>query len=584
MATLSLQLGHNATVGLLKDNKIVGVLSQEKMDNIKNSSAFPGAAILSLCKFCDVKLSEIDSVVVCGNYIIPKFLSDDPYSFKASGKPSLIGKLAREVKYKIVKSGLKNLFYRYKTSTQKNAHQISDLLRKRLEELSIKVKNIYFVDHHTCHAFSAAYFFQPDGLNRLIFTLDGEGDNLSSTLWLKDAAGDMKRVACTYVDDSIGHIYVGVTKFLGMTPLEHEYKVMGLSAYTKEKYSNEAYDRLFAGKINVVPAGDYFNIAATYDTTSTEQLLKREAYGLRFDNVAGAVQKLTEEVVVEWIEKNVEKTDIRQVAVSGGVFMNVKLNMKLQSSRKIENIQFLPSCGDESNVIGALYYFRKKIEPAKIDALDEMYLGIGFTDEEVASYLQNNAVEAKYTVVKSDDINECIAALLADGKIVARATGRNEWGARSLGNRAILGHPSYMQSFYTVNDQIKARDFWMPFAPSILDTDGDDYLIGYDEARSYPYAMITAYDTSALGVEKIRAGIHQGDHTCRPQIVTVDRNADYHDLISKFKQKTGVGAVLNTSLNIHGYPLAATLEQVLFTFEHSGLEHVAINDYLISKR
>ena len=177
-----------------------------------------------------------------------------------------------------------------------------------------------------------------------------------------------------------------------------------------------------------------------------------------------------------------------------------------------------------------------------------------------------------------------LVELLNDKEIVARVSGRNEWGARSLGNRAILGHPSFMESFYTINDLIKSRDFWMPFAPSILDSDAQNFLVNYNCDTSYPFAMITAYDTSEKGVLELRAAIHQGDHSCRPQVVTFEKNASYYDLLLKFKKKTGIGALLNTSLNIHGSPLAANVEQLFLTFLNSGLKYMAINSYLISKK
>lgn len=582
MITISLQLGHNATVGIMKENKIVGILSQEKVDNVKNSSAFPIEAIKQISNECNIKLEEITDLVISGNYIVPNFLLDTPSSYKIYNE-GVFRKYLRFIKSTIVKSPLKDVYYSARHSiVNKTKDETKATILKKLKDNGINIQNIYNVNHHTCHAYSAAYYFEDTTDKRLIFTLDGEGDNISGTVWLK-SNNEMKRINFFKVDDSIGHIYTGVTKYLGMTPLEHEYKVMGLSAYTKEKYVKAAYDVLFKDKIRVVEKENGYVIECDFDTTTTEQYLKENAYGIRFDNVAGAVQYVTETIVTEWIEKNIKKFDIHDIAVSGGVFMNVKLNKIIQESNLVNSVKFLPSCGDESNVIGALYYYSKNIAKMNTIPLEEMYMGISYSNDDINKYVENNEIKAKYKIEYYEDINQKVAELLSQRNIVARATGKNEWGARSLGNRAILGHPSFMESFYTINDLIKARDFWMPFAPSILDEDAENYLENFVEEKSYPYSMITAYDTSKNGIEKIRAGIHQGDHSCRPQIVTQKRNEQYYDLLKKFKALTGIGGVVNTSLNIHGYPLAANLEQVFFTFENSGLEYIAIENYLVSK-
>jgi len=582
MAVLSIQLGHNATVGLLDGERIVGLISQEKVDNIKNSSAFPLRAIEVLMEQCQIPAAAIDTVVICGNYIRPNFLLDSSESFREY-RPGLMRKILRPLKSYLVKTKLGSYYYamRYKrlmrTQPDVDAH-----ISSRLKQLGIHKTQIKHVDHHTCHAYSGAFYFFDDAPRRLIFTLDGEGDDRCGSIWIK-SAGNMENVSQIPIDCSIGHLYTGATKFLGMKGLEHEYKVMGLSAYTKYSYVDEAYRRLFENNVRVIKEGGFYTIKFDFDATQSENYLKTNSYGIRFDNLAGAVQRVTEETVLEWIEKNIQLTGIEDIAVSGGVFMNVKLNKRIQESKCVRSVKFLPSCGDESNVIGALYR-ESELEGKYVQPLEQMYLGISFDEHEIAEYISQASLSSKISVTKEFDINSKVAGLLAEKKIVARAFGRNEWGARSLGNRAILAHPSYMESFYSINDLIKARDFWMPFAPSILSEDAHKYLKNYDESKSYPYSMITAYDATEIGVKELRAAIHQGDHTCRPQIVTRERCPEYYELISKFKALTGVGGIVNTSLNIHGFPLAANLDQIFFTFLNSGLRYLALGPYLVVKK
>jgi carbamoyltransferase len=250
---------------------------------------------------------------------------------------------------------------------------------------------------------------------------------------------------------------------------------------------------------------------------------------------------------------------------------------------EVEEVFFMPSCGDESNVFGATAYFVKNELKQKMKRQLSIYLGMEYSNEEIKKFIQEKKLEEKYRVQYIPEIEIKIAELLSQFKVVARFAGRTEFGARSLGNRAILANPSDMKSFYMVNDQIKARDFWMPFAPSVLDRYAGIYFKNFDLNKNMPYYMIVTYDTTNEFQEKCRAAMHQGDKTARPQVVTKEMNPKYYKILEKFEKLTGIGAVLNTSLNIHGYPLVGTLDQALFTFENSGLKYVALENWLISK-
>ena len=169
-------------------------------------------------------------------------------------------------------------------------------------------------------------------------------------------------------------------------------------------------------------------------------------------------------------------------------------------------------------------------------------------------------------------------------KIVARFKGRCEWGARSLGNRSILAHPSFIESFYKVNDTIKSRDFWMPFAPSILASSASKYLVNYDKKKVEVPFMITAFDSSHCGKDVFKAAIHFSDHTLRPQVVSKEKHPLYYKLISTFSKISGVAGILNTSFNLHGKPIVSTPEQAIYTLENSALKYLAIENYLLEKK
>jgi len=269
---------------------------------------------------------------------------------------------------------------------------------------------------------------------------------------------------------------------------------------------------------------------------------------------------------------------------SGGVFMNVKLNQRILELPEVEKAFFMPSCGDESNVFGATAYFIKNELKQDMKQQLPIYLGMEYSNDEIEKFIKENKIDEKYKVEYVENIEKKIAGLLADFKVVARFAGRTEFGARSLGNRAILANPSDMKSFYMVNDQIKVRDFWMPFAPSVLDRYASKYLKDYNENRYIPYYMIATYESTKEFQENCRAAMHQGDKTARPQIVTKQMNERYYKVIEEFEKLTGIGAVMNTSFNLHGYPLVGTPEQAIFTFENSDLEYLALENWLVSKK
>jgi carbamoyltransferase len=177
------------------------------------------------------------------------------------------------------------------------------------------------------------------------------------------------------------------------------------------------------------------------------------------------------------------------------------------------------------------------------------------------------------------DLEDAVAELLAKGEVVARAAGREEFGARSLGNRAIIGDPTVPDVVRVVNKAIKSRDFWMPFAPSVMAEAADRYLHN-PKGLVAPY-MILSFDSR--NTAEVKAACHPEDGTIRPQVVTREGNPSYHRLIECFQKRTGRGAVLNTSFNIHGEPIVSSAADAIDVMQRSGLLHLALGPFLISK-
>jgi carbamoyltransferase len=186
-----------------------------------------------------------------------------------------------------------------------------------------------------------------------------------------------------------------------------------------------------------------------------------------------------------------------------------------------------------------------------------------------------------YKVERAADIEEKIAELLERHVIVARLAGRMEYGARALGNRSILANPSNVDSVRVINEQMKNRDFWMPFAGTLLEERADDYL--ENPKKIFSPHMMLAYRTKPLAKKELRAAIHPYDFTIRPQILRESYNPSYYRILKAFEKRTGIGGVLNTSFNLHGFPIVLGPKEAWHAFENSGLTHLAMENHLISK-
>jgi carbamoyltransferase len=267
--------------------------------------------------------------------------------------------------------------------------------------------------------------------------------------------------------------------------------------------------------------------------------------------------------------------------------MNVKANMLIGQEDWVEELFAFPSCGDESNAVGAAYlgYLEecaRRGVAGWVQPFGPAYLGNSVTDEDAEAVIRERGLEGRYKVAFHDRIEEKIADLLVSDGVVARCAGRMEFGARALGNRSILANPSDHRVVPLINRMIKNRDFWMPFAPTIMAERAPDYLVNPKQHAS-PYMML-AMPTRAEAREALVAAIHPQDATARPQILERSWNPEYHAVISEFERRTGVGAVLNTSFNLHGEPVVCSAADAVDTFERSGLPHVAVGHWLISKK
>lgn len=579
---VGIHYGHNASVALAKDGKIVFALAEERPSRIKNFTGFPVQAYkIMLEKYFDGKPDVIDTVVIPAETVMTYLhyhcnnqFKDGRYSAYFKGPPS-VHKAIRKENYGYFKWFCWKDQLNFRRLCKKR--QLQDAFVKILtDQLGIGAEKLVFINHHAAHAYSACLNLQQHNEKSVIFTLDGSGDYLCASVNLFEN-GNLTVLSKNIRYPSPGIFYRQVTGFLGMKPDEHEFKVMGLAPYASNSLVKQVYDK-FAPLIWV---NNKLEFESLFPMEYMKDFLIQHCTFDRFDLIAAAAQQLLENRVTEWVRKWLEKTGASRIGLSGGVFMNVKLNQKLAELTEVKDVFVVPSAGDESLVMGCCYY-GSTINGETIQPVKDLYLGCAHSDDEIEQYLRDNKIAARCHISKEECITEKIAELLAAGNAVGNFAGRDEWGARALGNRSLLADPRNRDTIRVINEMIKGRDFWMPFTPSIIAEDLDRYIENPKHIEA-PYMAIT-FDSTLLGRTCFQAAVHPYDFTMRPQAVFKDWNPRYYDILTRFKTKTGVSGILNTSLNLHGLPNVFRIEDAIHLLDNSDLKHIALENWLVSKK
>ncbi len=578
MIVLGITETHCATAAILKDGVIVGCASEERFTRLKNDAGYPSLAIDALLRECRLTAADIDVVALAGTQAyarewMNRVLHDAEYARAYYGvrldAPAGLRRRLRKLGARIgVADPARGKF----ELTESERHAFVT------QHLGIPRERIVTYDHHACHAAAAYYGSHFAGAPALVLTNDNSGDGLCATASSADGRVIVRREATSSAPGSLGSFYSFVTLLLGMKFGEHEYKVMGLAPYAPPRHAERAEASL----------RELFDLEPTAPARFAwkrrgpryRQLLEA-TLGQRFDAVAAGAQRIVEDSLLRWARLMRERHGGDRLAVGGGVFMNVKANGRIAEEEWLRDLFVFPSCGDESNAVGAAYLacVARGVAP---QAFGPAYLGPGVDPAEVEALICRRDLGARYRVTEHERMAEKIADLLVLDGVVARCAGRMEFGARALGNRSILANPSDHRVVTLINRMIKNRDFWMPFAPSILREREADYLVN-PKALASPYMML-AFATNPKRRDEIVAALHPHDGTARAHVVDQAWNPDYHRVIREFERRTGIGAVLNTSFNLHGEPLVGSPADAVDTFERSGLPHLALDRWLISKR
>ena len=596
MKILGLHDNHNATAALMIDGEIVAAISEERLTHRKNDQNFPLLATQECLRQAGLKGSDLDLVAfstidLCPNRVRIKrernfTVKDWIDEQELYWKPLLIDKQpdAEKNYYEFLLKDprfqqphhydFSNVPWKFDFSFEERVSILTRLRQQFLKEkFGISPEKVVAYDHHTCHQYYA-YFGSPYRDEPcLIFTNDGGGDAANGTLAVA-RNNKIEEIARNNHTD-LARIYRYITVMLGMKIIEHEFKVMGLAPYASD-YEIEKCRPIFKDIFKIE------NGMVQYKNRPPELYFhfRNALLPCRFDGIAGAVQEMVEEVSVAWVLDNVKRYDIHRITYSGGVAMNVKMNQKLCELPEVDEFYCPTSGGDESIALGACYIANSKNNSKKIAKhIRNNYLGPSYSREEVLRAISSaNLTDCK---VIPDVSNLEIAGLLKDGYVIGRMSGRMEFGARSLGNRSILANPSLQSIVRKINHQIKFRDFWMPFAPSILDSYVHEYLDNKKELLNDH--MTISFNTTERARREIISALHPADFTARAHIVYKEINPGFYDLIEQFAKLTGIGCLLNTSFNLHGDPVVCTPEHALHTLVNSDLDAVIMEDVLVAR-
>lgn len=589
MFIIGIHDGHNCGASLFKNGKLLIAVNEEKITRKKNEYGFPKESILLCLKKFNLKKKDISYVAVSTKNLPPKYFivkrnttfdiddyikEQNLYWYPKIYKKEKINYLNLFKKKKVSK---KEIFYNLKNI--KNEDDVLGMRKARLNGISnffkLEKNKIFFFDHHQCHAYYGLYsssFSKNDKV--AVVTADGGGDNTNGSIWIS-YKNNLTNVYRTNICN-IGRMYRYATLMIGMKPTEHEFKVMGLAGYALKNvnYYNELIDT-YQKTLNVKNGKFFYKVKPKDNFFYFNNYFKNK----RFDSISYAIQKNTEDLLEKWFFDISKKYKVNNFVFSGGVAQNIKATKKISENKYVKNFFVPPGPGDESLVIGSVYCLLKKFgfNKKEIQNLKNPYVGPNYLNYDFKKIQKDKNIIFKKTSV------DHVAELLKKGKVVARFSLNNsEFGPRALGNRSILASPFSADAVHHINQKIKVRDFWMPFAPSIIDEDFKKLLKSNNKC-TFSY-MTTSLDSTKLGKKYIPAALHPFDKTARPQLITKKLNSEYYDLIKKFKKKTGIGALLNTSFNLHGEPIVFSPEDAVRTFKKSGLEYLYLGQYLITKK
>lgn len=562
---------HDASACLIKDGLVVGAAQEERFTRVKHQGGLPYHAISYCLSEAGISLEDVDHI---GFYVIPW----------KSFRKNLVNSIATIPRDPTI--GAYGLFQEVRDKGQilVDFHSLNSRITADRSALFTDscalLRKVRCLDHHMTHA-AGVYLTSPFDRSAIL-TVDGMGEWTTTGFYIGEGTR-IRRLKEICAPHSLGAFYTQVTRYLGFEAGEDEYKVMGLASYGEPTY----YD-FFSKMVERLPQGGYRLNLAFFDRGMVRRDFSPAVYKVlgpprrkgqpvekRHQDIATSAQRVLEDVVMHMTEYLHNVTNADYLCLSGGVALNSVMNGRLAAEGHYKAIHVSPAAGDLGTAYGcAFYIYNTLLNEPRVYVEEHAYYGPEYSD----AVIQETLSQFKLKYERVENVAKTVAELLADEKVVGWFQGRMEWGPRALGSRSILADPTRADMKDVVNQLVKRREEFRPFAPSVLEEKSAEY---FDLKQPSPF-MAMVCNVHPDKRDKIPAVTHV-DGTARIQTVSQKHNPLYWQVIHEFGKITGVPVVLNTSFNVRGEPIICSPADAVRCFFSTGLDYLAIGSYLVRK-
>ena len=561
MYILGIWDGHDCGAAIVEGNEIKVAANEERFTRRKLEVGFPEKSIKCCLDFLGLKPTDISHIAITTTdfaktltRVFPK-LKENYYLFRRRKitKPKF-EHFRRNIKYRTTELNEKP-FCRRVTKWY---------FKKNLKKMGFEDFDIHIVEHHLAHAVTASYC---SGFKKaLVITIDGVGDGLSGTVNIYEN-GKIERLSEILAKDSLGIFFEQVTNLLGMRELEDEGKVMALSdyAYTVPDKENKLLNLFTVNGIK---------IKSNQSTASRYKMLNKILWNTPREEFSYMAQRTLEKHIVQLFQNAIEKTGLSNVCWAGGVASNIKANMNIKDLPGLKRWFVFPHMGDGGLAIGAALYVDHQLNGTNNCELNDIFLGPEYSENEIKKSLKN--FKGKVRFEERNDIEKFVGDLITKENFILWYQGRMELGPRALGNRSILAPAFSIEIKDKLNLHIKKRNWFQPFCPTILEEEAKKIFINI---KGYDKFMTMGYRTKSELRDRVKAVVNI-DGSARPQMLGKE-NPKYRKLIEQVKKNTGDGIVLNTSFNLHGYPIVCTPKDALKTMIKTKTKFMALGNFFI---
>jgi carbamoyltransferase len=557
--------GHDAGAALIVDGRLVAAVNEERLSRRKLEIRFPEASIRSCLSIG--KVTPADLTAVAASTTDPAKTLGRLMPWTKERYYAVRRRRVRPGRLAMLTWGAKRRITEWPPNAL-TSWWSQQLVRRTLATLGLSAPLRMF-DHHECHAWTAGCCSGFESC--AVVTIDGLGDGVSTSVSdYRD--GRLRRLATSPARDSLGVFFEHVTHLLNMRELEDEGKVMALADHVAPVPD----DRNPLLPLFSVENGRVRCVVAAHRLAAR---LREIQWSRPNEEFALLAQRTVERVAVRVVQDAIRLTGQRRVALAGGVVSNVKANRLIRLLPEVESVYVFPHMGDGGLAFGAaLAAAAGDGVPPRLE-LESLALGPCFSTDEI----QAAARAAGITLTMPGDLAAHVADRLARGEIVCWFQGRMEYGPRALGQRSVLARPDRLAIKDRLNLVMKRRVWYQPFCPSVLESDAARLFADWTADASRSRHMTMAFSVAPEWRDAM-VGAISTDGTCRPQLVRDDDGGPLAPLLHEVKARLGVGALINTSFNVHGEPLVCTPAEAISVFQRSGAEALVMDRWVTARR